>query len=245
MGTAIRVEIVDGQVDASLLDEVVAWFRAVDARFSLYREDSEMQRLARGELAEADAHADIREVLELCEDVRIRSGGSFDVRRHRPDGLLDPTGLVKGWSVDRAGRMLTMAGVSDWSINAGGDVLAHGRPGPGQRWRIGIQHPFHRDAVAGVISGTDMAVATSGAYERGAHIVDPRGSASPAALLSVTVVGPRLAFADAYATAAFNMGAEAPAWLASIPGYEGCVITAGERVVWTAGMDRYLDAERG
>ena len=246
MGTAIRIELSDGG-PVSVLDEVFDWFREVDARFSLYRADSEMSRLARGDVREADVHEDIRAVLELCEEVRIRSGGTFDAARHRPDGLLDPTGLVKGWSVDRAGLILTGAGVVDWSINAGGDILTHGRPAPGEPWRVGIQHPLRRDAIAAVVSGTDMAVATSGTYERGRHIVDPFASERPgqpelpAQLLSVTVVGPALTFADAYATAAFAMGGDAARWIASIPDYEGGVITSAERVIWTAGMDRYLD----
>ena len=240
MGTAIRVELPDGRL-GSVLDRVFAWFREVDARFSLYRTDSEMSQLARGEIAQTDVHQDIREVLDQCEVVRVRSGGTFDVRRHRADGLLDPTGLVKGWSVDRAGVILSAAGVRDWSIDAGGDIRTCGRPSPGAAWRVGIQHPLRRDAIAAVISGTEMAVATSGAYERGDHIVDPHASGAPSQLLSATVVGPELAFADAYATAAFAMGRDAARWIASIPDYEGGVITSAERVIWTAGMDRYLD----
>ncbi len=242
MGTAIRVELAHGGDHEDLLDTIFAWFREVDERFSLWRPDSEMSRLARGELRESEAHPDISEVIDACEAVWVLSDGAFDIRTHRDDGLLDPTGLVKGWSVDRAGSTLRAAGVTDWSINAGGDVLVAGRPGPSQVWRIGIQHPWQRDAIALVVSGTDMAVATSGSYERGDHIVDPRGVATMESLLSVSVVGPELALADAYATAAFAMGDEAAAWLASIPDYEGCVMTASERLILTAGMDRYRDA---
>ena len=176
MGTAIRVEIESAGVDESSASGVFAWFRQVDERFSMFRADSEMSHLARGEVRASDVHADIREVLDLCEDVRVRSSGAFDIRRHRDDGLLDPTGLVKGWSVDRAGALLLEAGLGAWSINAGGDILVHGHSATGPMWRIGIQHPQRADAIAAVISGTDMAVATSGAYERGEHIVDPRGS---------------------------------------------------------------------
>jgi thiamine biosynthesis lipoprotein len=242
MGTAIRVEVV-GDVREAVLDEVFAWFREVDARFSMWRRDSEMSRLARGEIDESDVHPDVRAVLAMCEDVRIMSGGAFDIRRHRPDGLLDPTALVKGWSVDRAGLMLAAGGIADWSINAGGDILVHGSSGEEATWPIGIQHPLVRDAVAAVVRGTDLALATSGAYERGDHVVDARGAISPATLLSATVVGPELALADAYATAAFAMGADAARWLAGLPDYEGCVITADQRLVWTAGFERYL--ERG
>ncbi len=241
MGTVIRAELAEGGGREPLLDDVFDWFREVDARFSLYRPDSEMSRVARGELPESDAHPDIREVIDACEAVWVRSGGAFDIRKHRPDGLLDPSGLVKGWSVDRAASLLDAAGISDWSINAGGDILVRGNPSPGKPWRIGIQHPRRSDAIATVVSGTDMAVATSGAYERGDHIIDPRGSAALDLILSVTVVGPQLALADAYATAAFSMGDDAARWIASLSDYEGCVITASDRVIWTEGMDRYRD----
>jgi thiamine biosynthesis lipoprotein len=242
MGTAIRVELVGEPAQGDVADEVFGWFREVDTRFSLFKADSEMSRIARGELSEVEAHPDIHEVLGLCEAVRVRSGGAFDARRHRDDGLLDPTGLVKGWSVDRAGDILRSAGATDWSINAGGDILVHGLPRPGELWRIGIQHPQRRDAIAAVIQATDAAVATSGAYERGQHIVDPRGSRPRDALQSVTVVGPTLALADAYATAAYAMGDGAAAWIAGLAGYEGGVITTSDRILWTEGMVAYLSS---
>ena len=235
MGTAIRVEVV-GQVDAAIMDEVFAWFHEVDARFSMFRADSEMSRMANGLLGADDVHPHVREVLGICEAVRVASGGAFDIRRHRPDGLLDPTGLVKGWSVDRAGIILTGEGFTDWSINAGGDILVHGRPATCEAWQVGIQHPRERDAVAAIIDVTDGAVATSGTYERGGHIMDARRGALPGGLLSATVVGPELALADAYATAAFAMGGEAARWLAALRGYDGCVITSDDRVIWTGGL---------
>jgi len=241
MGTAIRIELADGYGREELISDVFAWFREVDARFSLFRPDSEMSRVARGELRESDAHPDIREVIDDCEAVWVKSGGAFDIRNHRPDGLLDPTGLVKGWSVDRAGSMMLASGAADWSLNAGGDILVRGSPRTGDAWRIGIQHPRQRDAVAAVVIGTDLAVATSGNYERGEHIVDPYRAALSDDLLSVTVVGPRLALADAYATAAFSMAGQAAAWIASQPDYEGIVITASDRVILTEGMEAYLD----
>ena len=235
MGTAIRVEVI-GDVDVAILDEVFAWFREVDERFSMFRAESEMNRLARGLLGEDDVHPHVREVLGMCDAVRVASGGVFDIRGHRPDGLPDPTALVKGWSVDRAGIILTGEGIADWSINAGGDVLVHGRPASHEAWPVGIQHPRRRDAVAAIIDVVDGAVATSGAYERGDHVVDARGATVPTALLSATVVGPELALADAYATAAFAMGAAGAGWLARLPGYDGCVITSDDRVIWTGGL---------
>jgi thiamine biosynthesis lipoprotein len=235
MGTAIRVEIV-GETGGAILDEIFAWFREVDERFSMFRDESEMNRLAHGLLGVDDVHPHVREVLGMCEAVRVASRGAFDARHHRRDGLLDPTGLVKGWSVDRAAIILTGEGFADWSINAGGDILVHGRPDTSEAWQVGIQHPRERDAAAAIIDVSDGAVATSGNYERGGHITDARCGAQPGDLLSATVVGRELALADAYATAAFAMGADAVPWLASLRGYDGCVITSDDRVIWTGGL---------
>jgi len=104
-------------------------------------------------------------------------------------------------------------------------------------WRVGIQHPLERGAVAKVIEATDLAVATSGAYARGDHVVDPHTRRPPAGVLSVKVTGPDLATADAYATAAFAMGAErAPHWTARLRGYEAMTILADGRVLSTPGL---------
>ena len=123
------------------------------------------------------------------------------------------------------------------AINAGGDIRLRGGALPAGHWRVGIQHPLARGRVAAVIEATDLAVATSGAYERGAHVVDPHTGRPPAGVLSVTVVGPDLASADAYATAAFAMGRTGPHWAARLRGgYEAMTILADETVLTTAGF---------
>ncbi len=107
-------------------------------------------------------------------------------------------------------------------------------------WRVGIRHPDHVDRVAAVLAVTDRAVATSGSYERGEHIVDPRSGVVAGGLRSVTVVGPSLAFSDAFATAIYVMGPPGLDWVGTQPGYDAFAITADDRVVWTPGMERYL-----
>ena len=165
MGMPVLVDVRDGTTGPDTLDRVFAWLRFVDATFSTYRPDSDVCRLDRGELAPADAHPLVREVLARCERLRGETGGFFDARAA---GRLDPSGLVKGWAVDRAAALLSDAGASRFCVNAGGDVVVRGGP-----WRVGVQHPRQRDRVAAVLALTDAAVATSGAYERGEHIVDP------------------------------------------------------------------------
>jgi FAD:protein FMN transferase len=81
-------------------------------------------------------------------------------------------------------------------------------------------------------------VATSGACERGEHIVDPHTGRPPEGVLSVTVLGPDLATADAYATAAFAMGRAGPAWTAALGRYDAITILADGRVLSTRGVAR-------
>lgn len=218
MGTVVSLDVRDPDpADLAVRDAVEAaldWLHDVDARFSVYREDSEIRRLDRDELRLEDCHPDVRHVLRACEDLRRATGGAFDVRGHRPNGTLDPSGYVKGWAVDEAADRLVAAGARAFAINVGGDVVVRGEPAPGRPWRVGIRHPADASRVAAVLALRDAAVATSGLYERGPHIRDPRSAAVPQAFASITVVGPRLAIADAFATAAFAMGAEGPAWVA-------------------------------
>lgn len=244
MGTMVGVDVRDPILDAELAPVLDAFFgdlREIDRRFSPYRPDSEVSRVSRGDLAVEDASDDLRWILGACEDLRRVSGGAFDARRHRGDGTLDPSGIVKGWAIEEAARRLEMAGLRAYAINAGGDVLAIGEPADGEPWRVGIRHPSRRDAVAAVLLVRDLAVATSGTYERGAHIVDPRTGDAPRGLLSLTVLGPSLTWADAYATAAFAMGEAGLGWVHERAGYGALAITAEERLVWTPLVDPHLD----
>ena len=90
--------------------------------------------------------------------------------------------------------------------------------------------------MAAVVEATDLAVATSGAYARGDHVIDPHTGLPPSGLLSVTITGPELATADAYATAAFAMGERGPAWTAQLDGYEAFSILESGTVLSTPGF---------
>jgi thiamine biosynthesis lipoprotein len=239
MGTAISLDLRDPAVSPAAVDAAFDHLRDIDARFSTYRTDSEISRLGRGELSLEARSRDVREVLERCEALRVLSGGSFDIRAHRPDGGLDPSGFVKGWAVEAAAGILDAAGAQNYCLNAGGDVIVRGEPAPGLPWRIGIRHPEQANRVATVLEARELAVATSGSYERGQHIIDPGQRRPPDGVLSVTVVGPHLSNADAYATAAFAMGRRGLDWIATLPGYAGCMITTERRLVWTPEFARY------
>jgi FAD:protein FMN transferase len=235
MGMPVIVDVRDGHVREEALDEVFAWLHEVDARFSTYKPDSEICRIDRRELPLGEAHVDVRDVIDHCERLWRETGGYFDLRAG-PDGALDPSGLVKGWSVDRAAAILEEAGAANYAVNAGGDIRLRGGALPDTCWRIGIQHPLERDRIAAVVETRDLAVATSGTYERGEHVFDPHTHRPPTGLLSVTITGPDLATADAYATAAFAMGPRAAQWTATLQGYEAMTILATGRVLFTAGF---------
>jgi FAD:protein FMN transferase len=232
MGTVVSAHLPDGDARALPAAAAFAWLHEVDRRFSPYRPDSEVSRLIRGDLPEREVSADLREVLDLAEAVRILSDGAFDIRGHRPDGAPDPTGVVKGWAAERAVAILAAGGVTRCCLNAGGDVLVRGGRAEGIPWRVGVADPDGGTAL--VLEAMDLAVATSGTLERGAHIADGRtGEVAPEGLRSITVAGPSLARADAYATAAFAMGPDGVRWTVGLPGYGAAAITADGRLVTT------------
>lgn len=176
MGTAISLDLADDLPAATLhelAEETFGWLREVDARFSTYREDSEVRRFDRGELPLAEASADLRLVLERCADLWGATDGFFDAY---VTGRLDPSGYVKGWSAQVASDRLLAAGAANHCVNAGGDVRVRGHSATGGPWRIGVRHPWDPSATCLVLTGTDLAVATSGVYERGEHVLDPAGA---------------------------------------------------------------------
>ncbi|MFD9328048.1 FAD:protein FMN transferase [Streptomyces sp. NPDC060065] len=244
MGTVFSFDVRGGEPAAvqAALEEAVAQLHRVNEVFSTYREDSQISRLARGQLTVAECDPEVAEVLDLCAEAERLSEGWFSTTY---EGRLDPTGLVKGWSTERVARHLAAAGASGVSVNGGGDVQLCGVPGPQRPWRVGVADPLRPGSLAAVVSAAgadELAVATSGTAERGAHIVDPRtGKSAVTDLVAVTVVGPRLTWADAWATAAFAMGSrQALDWLESLPDVEALLITAGDEVRCTGGLAQRL-----
>lgn len=198
-----RLELTD------LVSRVFAVLEADDLRFSTYRHDSEVSRINAGDLLMADASAELTEVRVIAEEAERASAGSFRCRT--PHGALDLNGVVKGWSVQRACRLLVATGVADFCFNAGGDVAVCGRAEPGRPWHVAVRSPFDQSALA-VLALSDAAAATSGLYERDAHLWDGRTGQTPTGLASVTVVAGDLNVADVLATSIFAMGADGVAW---------------------------------
>ncbi len=224
----------DGTAEARAVQRVWDDLRTADRIFSTYREDSDISRIARGEIGVAAADPAVREVLDLAAEARRRTAGTFDVHYA---GRLDPSGIVKGWAVARAARHLDLPGV-DWYLNAGGDIALHSGPGR-PPWRVGIEDPADTNNVMAVIEASDGAIATSGGAHRGAHILDPRTRAAAAGIAQATVVGPDLVWADVFATAFVAAGSAAPGWSLP-PGYECLLVMDTGAVMGSAGMPALL-----
>jgi thiamine biosynthesis lipoprotein len=234
MGTVVSLDVRDATAGSEhAIAAAMAWLHDVDARFSTYLSDSEICRLDRGELELAGASAHVRRVLERCAALRIETNGYFDAYA---GGRLDPSALVKGWAAQGAADILSAGGLTDFCLSAGGDIVARGGALPERAWRVGIQHPLDRSAVAVRVRARGLAVATTGAYERGPHVVEPHRGTAPTGILSMTVTGPDLGSADAYSTAAFAMGAGGCEWMLEVAGYEALAILADESLLWTPGF---------
>lgn len=188
-----------------------------DDVFSLWRDDTPMCRLARGEITVEDCPPAVGEVLAECERYRMETDGFFNARR--PDGVLDPTGVVKTWAVARVLWRFDALGAWGYMVGASGDAVASGTGPDGMRWRVGIADPRRADDPQGATvldvvalgDGLDPgfhALATSGTAQHGQHIWNPRSGRNEAAYSQVSVVGGDLVECDAWATAIVAGGAE-------------------------------------
>jgi FAD:protein FMN transferase len=227
MGTVVTIDVF-GEADEVTRKEVylrIARARAVlqraDAVFSTWKEHSPINQLRRGEITVAEAPPEVAAVLEGCTTARGLSDGWFDPWA-MPGGF-DPTGYVKGWAAQRASGALSMSGIMGGIVNAAGDVVASGCPGQGRPFRVAIVDPTNRQRFVCVVE-LDGGIATSGTYERGAHLIDPRTRQPASRAASASVTGPDLGLADALATALAVAGPAGLDFIEPIEGYEGFVI---------------------
>ena len=234
MGTTVSIDVRDPGVGREALDAALDRLCEIEARFSTYRPDSEISRIDRGDLDLADAHPEVREVLAACDVLRAQTGGAFDARY---GGRIDPSGYVKGWAGSEAAGVLRARGATRFMLNLGGDIVCAGEPEPGLPWRVGVRDPADPGRMMLVLGVRDGAVATSGRYERGDHLLDPRIGGPATRWDSITVMAPDLATADAFATAAFVMGESGPGWVAAQTGC-GVAAAAGGRLLTSDLVDR-------
>lgn len=195
MGTVASVDITSaGQ---AVFNDVFAWLDYVSEQFSVFNPSSQVNRYNRGEIKQLSE--EINYIIKKSADYQKATGGYFSAYF---DGRFNPTGLVKGWAIKKAGELIESKGFKEYMVNIGGDILAKGP----KAWRVGVQNPKDRSQLIGVIEAKNLGIATSGTYERGNHIINPVDSAEATELLSVTVTGPDIEKADVLATAICAMG---------------------------------------
>lgn len=244
MGTVVSFRVrpgpgLDADAAGRLLAEACRRLHQADWVFSTWKPESALSKFRRGELQLADAPHEVAEVLALCWCAKSLSRGWFDPWA-MPEGV-DPTGLVKGWAIEQAVAVLKKRGVEAALVNGAGDIAAYGPPDSGRVWRVGIRHPWRPDALACIVPVAGAgAVATSGCYERGRHLVDPRSGLATAAVASATVCGPSLVLSDALATGLAVGGDEVLTVITGLAGYEGYIVRHDGTEVWTREM-AFLD----
>lgn len=228
-GTVVTFDVRDESIDADDAREVIAraseYLHQVDRWFSTYRIDTPITALRTGIATLEQMPSVVRQVLDRCAEARDLTHGVFDPWAVR--GGVDPSGYVKGWAADVVADMIVERGYPNVSVNAAGDVTCRGLQSPSSPWVVGVRHPEDPMAIVRTVVALDCAVATSGEYERGQHIVDPRSGLAEVRLQSATVVGPDGGLADALATALVISGVDGVEWFAGMEQWSAYLIADG------------------
>lgn len=238
MGMPITIEIV-GEVNKGVFVKVFNFFKEVDARFSTYKKDSEVSKINRGELVKREFSSQMLEVLKLAEKTKKETDGYFDVF-HK--GIFDPSGIVKGWGIQKAVGIIRKNGYKNFYVDAGGDIQAMGNSSNGRPWKVGIRNPFNRFENVKIVKVSNCAIATSGTYIRGNHIYNPHGLGYDE-IVSISVLGKNIMDVDRFATAAFAMGRKGIYFLEQMEGYEGYMIDRSGKATFTSGINIYLESD--
>lgn len=207
MGTVASLTFDAVSPDSIDLAAVHRAFDHFDATYSLYKPESELSRIASGEITLMNASDELRDTYATALEWREATHGNFSP--HRPDGVIDLSGVVKALAMQAAAAVLVRCGTSDWCLNVGGDVLVSGSDHESQPWSVGIVDPDDRHAL---LTSADLrhprrACATSGSAERGDHIWTT--GAVPTNFVQATVVANDILTADVLATAIIAGGAPA------------------------------------
>jgi thiamine biosynthesis lipoprotein len=243
MGMPVTVEIVDTHVTEADLNHIFDYFVSIDERFSPFKRTSELSEMNTGTIKQEDLSADMQEVLRLSEETYRLTGGYFNIKK--PDGSIDTSGLVKGWAIYKAAKLVQEAGFQNYFVDVGGDIQVAGLNDEGKTWSIGIRDPFDKSAqriVKVVTLAHNEGIATSGTYLRGQHIYNPNNPAEKgiADIVSLTVIGPNVYEADRFATAAFAMGKKGINFIEQLPGFEGYMIDREGIATLTSNFEKYL-----
>lgn len=238
MGMPITVEICDSFADENIFADVFAYFDYVEKKFSVFKDDSEISLINNGRIKEKDYSPEMKEVFSLSEATKKETEGYFDIKLK--NGKYNPSGLVKGWAIYNAAKLLKKRGFNNFYVEAGGDIQVYGKNSDGQDWRVGIRNPFNKEEIIKVVSLKDVGIATSGTYIRGQHIYNPHEIMRPITeIVSLTVIGPNAYEADRFATAAFAMGEKGIDFIERLAGFEGYMIGKNDIATMTSGFDSF------
>ncbi len=224
------------------IDEVFDYFKYVDQTFSVYKEDSEICKINSGLLQIRDACADVREIFELAEQTKKQTDGYFDIKNRK--GLLDPSGIVKGWAIFNASKIIEKNDFRNYYVNAGGDIQVGGNNEQGQKWKVGIENPFKQGEIVKTVYLSDCGIATSGTYIRGQHIYNPKNKDEILNdVASLTIIGPNVYEADRFSTPCFAMGLPGISFVEEQKNLEGYIIDNKGVATMTSGFEQYTNAK--
>ncbi len=237
MGMPITIEVTDKEVTVKNLESIFDYFKSIDQRFSTYKETSEITKVNNG-LPESKWSSDMKLVMKLCEETKTLTNGFFNIHHN---GKLDPSGLVKGWSIFNASNKLSKMNFKNYYIEAGGDIQVNGKFSLKTPWTVGIRNPFNIKEIIKIVTLSSEGIATSGTYIRGQHIYNPKlKNKIVDSIQSLTVIAKNVYEADRYATAAFAMGKTGIEFLDSTPGLEGYMVDSNMVATLTTGFNKYV-----
>lgn len=214
-----------------VFEKIFQFFERIDQLYSPYIKTSDVSKINQQQLSAKDYSQELSEILDLAEKTKRETGGYFDVWHN---DKFDPSGIVKGWAIQKASALMAEE-MTDFYIDAGGDIQTQGRNDKQLPWRIGIRNPFNRTENIAVVALENHAIATSGTAIRGQHIYNPRSDEPISGVVSLSVIAPTIIDADRMATAAFAMGKKGIEFIEKLPGYEAYLVDTDKRATATTG----------
>lgn len=240
MGMPVIVEIKDDSADDNIMSRVFGYFNYIDEKFSTYKAESEISKINNGDLLIENSSQDMKEIFALAKKTKEETNGYFDIIN--TDKKYDPSGIVKGWAILNASKIILNEGFSNFYVEAGGDIQVNGSAEDNNGWKVGIRNPFNvKEIVKMVYLKNNEGIATSGSYERGSHVYNPKDKSDLLSeIVSITVIGPNIYEADRFATAAYAMQEKGIYFIEKLNGFEAYMIDKNGKATMTTGFENYL-----
>jgi thiamine biosynthesis lipoprotein len=237
MGMPVTVQIIDAGATSEDIQEVFAYLNYIDKKFSTYKKDSEISQINRGVVNKVDYSAEMKKILELSDQTKKETNGYFDINLN---GIIDPSGIVKGYAIWQASKILEKKGHQNFYVEIAGDIQVFGKNEKGESWRVGIQNPFNPEEIIKIVKISNKGIATSGNYQKGLHILNPKTKIAADEIAGISVIGPNVYEADRFATAAFAMGEKGIEFIEGLKGFDGYMVKNNQIAVMTSGFEKYL-----